>query len=68
MARYGTLVAWGTALGMNECVQLLQQTLDEEKKTDAALSSLAAKSLNPAAVSDAEPLVDNAKKPRKAAA
>jgi len=41
IARYGTLVAWAQQLGMTEAAQLLSQTLEEEKKTDAALSKLA---------------------------
>jgi ferritin-like metal-binding protein YciE len=41
MARYGTLIAWATQLGMKDAAALLTQTLDEEKKTDAALSRLA---------------------------
>lgn len=46
MARYGTLVAWAEQLGMKEAATLLQQTLDEEKKTDALLSKLAASAVN----------------------
>ncbi|KQZ00289.1 hypothetical protein ASD45_05010 [Pseudolabrys sp. Root1462] len=46
MARYGTLVAWAEQLGMKEAAKLLQQTLDEEKKTDALLSKLAASAVN----------------------
>jgi ferritin-like metal-binding protein YciE len=42
MARYGALVAWAKALGNDQIVQLLQQTLDEEKKTDALLNQVAA--------------------------
>jgi ferritin-like metal-binding protein YciE len=41
MARYGTLVSWANQLGMKEAASLLTQTLEEEKKTDAALSKLA---------------------------
>jgi ferritin-like metal-binding protein YciE len=46
MARYGTLVAWAQQLGMADAARLLQQTLDEEKKTDAALNELAEASIN----------------------
>jgi ferritin-like metal-binding protein YciE len=46
ISRYGTLIAWAHQLGMNEAAQLLQQTLEEEKKTDATLSKLAERSLN----------------------
>src|ERR1700712_1835365 len=41
MARYGTLIAWANQLGMKDAATLLTQTLEEEKKTDAALSKLA---------------------------
>ena len=33
IARYGALVAWAKALGNDQIVQLLQETLEEEKKT-----------------------------------
>jgi ferritin-like metal-binding protein YciE len=46
ISRYGTLIAWAEQLGMTQAVQLLQQTLDEEKKTDAALSKLAQAAIN----------------------
>ncbi|MDR6289246.1 MULTISPECIES: YciE/YciF ferroxidase family protein [Inquilinus] len=46
IARYGTLKAWATKLGMPEAARLLDQTLQEEKKTDLLLSKLAVSSLN----------------------
>ena len=46
MAAYGTLVAWARVMGHDEAASLLQQTLDEEKKTDAALNKLAEASIN----------------------
>jgi ferritin-like metal-binding protein YciE len=46
MARYGTLVAWAKAAGQDEIVQLLEQTLEEEKKADTLLNQLANKDLN----------------------
>ena len=46
ISRYGTLVAWAEQLGMTKAAKLLQQTLEEEKKTDAALTKLAESSLN----------------------
>ncbi|PNG26922.1 ferritin-like domain-containing protein [Methylocella silvestris] len=49
IARYGALIAWAEQLGMQEAAGLLRQTLDEEKKTDAALSKLAVQSVNKAA-------------------
>jgi ferritin-like metal-binding protein YciE len=41
MSRYGTLKAWAGQLGLNNAVRLLEQTLDEEKKTDATLTKIA---------------------------
>ena len=46
MSRYGTLKAWATQLGMKEAASLLDQTLQEEKKTDALLSRLAQARIN----------------------
>ena len=33
MSRYGTLRTWAQELGLNDAVRLLEQTLEEEKKT-----------------------------------
>ena len=41
MSRYGTLRTWAQELGLNDAVRLLDQTLEEEKKTDAALTKIA---------------------------
>ena len=41
MARYGTLKAWATRLGMKDAVRLLDETLREERKTDEDLTKLA---------------------------
>src|ERR1700743_1519631 len=41
MSRYGTLRTWAEELGLEDAVRLLDQTLDEEKKTDAALTKIA---------------------------
>jgi ferritin-like metal-binding protein YciE len=46
MSRYGTLKAWATRLGMKDAATLLDQTLQEEKKTDALLSKLAQAKVN----------------------
>jgi ferritin-like metal-binding protein YciE len=46
IARYGTLIAWATQLGMTEAAQLLQQTLEEEKMTDKTLTKLAEAVIN----------------------
>jgi ferritin-like metal-binding protein YciE len=46
ISRYGTLRTWAQQLGMNDAVKLLDQTLAEEKNTDAALSKLATAAVN----------------------
>jgi ferritin-like metal-binding protein YciE len=46
ISRYGTLIAWAEQLGMSDAAKLLSRTLEEEKKTDAALTRLAESSLN----------------------
>ena len=46
ITRYGSLIAWARQLGRNDCASILQQTLDEEKKTDAKLTSLAEGKVN----------------------
>jgi ferritin-like metal-binding protein YciE len=45
IAEYGTLRAWARVLGKPEAIQLLDWTLDEEKKADQKLTDVAA-SLN----------------------
>ena len=49
IARYGTLKQWAQQLGMKDAARLLAQTLQEEKKTDEALTSLAEGVVNLAA-------------------
>ena len=46
ISRYGTLKAWAEELGLEEAAGLLEETLQEEKKTDQALNELALSSLN----------------------
>jgi ferritin-like metal-binding protein YciE len=41
ISRYGTLKAWAQQLGMREAVQLLEATLQEEKKADQLLTKIA---------------------------
>jgi ferritin-like metal-binding protein YciE len=41
IARYGTLKAWARRLGLDEAARLLDQTLQEEIKTDQLLTDLA---------------------------
>ena len=53
IARYGTLVAWATSLGMADAAALLERTLDEELATDEALTALGEGGVNDAALSEA---------------
>ncbi len=46
MSRYGTLRTWAQELGLSDAVRLLDQTLEEEKKTDAALTEIAESVVN----------------------
>jgi ferritin-like metal-binding protein YciE len=41
ISRYGTLIAWAEELGLEDAVALLQETLEEEKSTDEALTDIA---------------------------
>ncbi len=49
IARYGTLVAWAQLLGLEKAVELLDETLGEEKKADQLLTSIAQQGVNEAA-------------------
>ena len=49
ISRYGTLKQWAQQLGMKDAVRLLDQTLQEEKKTDESLTVLAKDAVNLAA-------------------
>jgi ferritin-like metal-binding protein YciE len=49
ISRYGTLRAWAEQMGLTEAVTLLDATLQEETKTDEALTKLAEKAVNSAA-------------------
>jgi len=53
MARYGTVIAWAKAAGHAEIVQLMEETLEEEKKTDELLNQIANKDVNKQAVQQA---------------
>jgi len=46
ISRYGTLRTWANELGLSDAVELLDQTLAEEKKTDAALTEIAESVVN----------------------
>ena len=62
IARYGTLKCWASELGMEGAAHLLEQTLNEEKSTDEALTGLAESSVNAAAETEDE----EAETPKKA--
>ena len=46
IARYGTLKSWARQLGMEDAAKLLDETLQEEIKTDKLLTELAMKTVN----------------------
>ena len=46
IASYGSLVALAKKMGHDEAAKLLEQTLEEEKKTDALLTKLAEEHIN----------------------
>lgn len=46
ISRYGTLRTWAGELGFDEAVALLEETLEEEKATDEALTKLAESVVN----------------------
>ena len=53
ISRYGTLITWAKELGLDLAIGLLKLSLDEEKKTDKALSALAESCVNQEAQSEA---------------
>jgi ferritin-like metal-binding protein YciE len=46
ISRYGTLSAWAEELGLDQAVDLLQATLEEEVATDKALTEIAKDAIN----------------------
>jgi ferritin-like metal-binding protein YciE len=46
ISRYGTLKTWAQELGMMDAAKLLDETLQEEKKTDAILTKIAEERVN----------------------
>jgi ferritin-like metal-binding protein YciE len=46
MSRYGTLRTWAEQLGLEEAATLLEETLEEEKATDEALTKIAESVVN----------------------
>ncbi|MBR1163814.1 ferritin-like domain-containing protein [Bradyrhizobium elkanii] len=54
ISRYGTLSTWAEELGYDEAVQLLEETLTEEKKTDKTLTGIAKSVVNVEAENEEE--------------
>jgi ferritin-like metal-binding protein YciE len=46
ISHYGTLIAWAEQLGLEDAVSLLEETLEEEKATDEALTEIAKTTIN----------------------
>jgi ferritin-like metal-binding protein YciE len=46
ISRYGTLRAWAEELGLDDAIELLQETLEEEEATDKALTEIAKTAIN----------------------
>ena len=44
--RYGSLIAWAKRLGRNDCANLLEQNLQEEKAADKKLTDIAESKVN----------------------
>ena len=52
ITRYGTLRSWAEQLGRKDAARLLEETLQEEKKTDKLLTELAESTLNQRAAAE----------------
>jgi ferritin-like metal-binding protein YciE len=46
ITRYGTLIAWARELGRNDCAEVLEETLVEERAADQVLTNLAENRIN----------------------
>jgi ferritin-like metal-binding protein YciE len=46
ISRYGTLIAWAEQLDMDDAIDLLEQTLEEEKNADHLLTEIAEGDVN----------------------
>jgi ferritin-like metal-binding protein YciE len=49
ITRYGALIAWANQLGQRQGAKVLAETLKEEKATDAKLTAIAERKINPRA-------------------
>jgi ferritin-like metal-binding protein YciE len=66
IARYGTLKTWASQLGYDEAARLLDETLQEEKKTDQLLSAIAERINVEGAKDNTEEVASKGKVGRKA--
>jgi ferritin-like metal-binding protein YciE len=46
MTRYGTLIAWATTLGRDDCASILKANLSEEEAADKKLTQIAESAVN----------------------
>jgi len=67
IARYGLLKTWARKIGLTEAEQLLEQTLEEEKKTDALLTQIAEGFSGPEGEEEAEEMPEEKETPPKRA-
>ncbi len=68
IAAYGSARAHAEALGLDDAVELLEATLQEEKETDALLNRIATEEINPQAVERAEEAEVDEEQPDEGAA
>jgi ferritin-like metal-binding protein YciE len=68
IARYGALKTWAGQLGLQDAVALLDETLQEEKKTDELLTQLAESSVNQQASEGSEDKAEPKSKSKSKAA
>ena len=68
IARYGTLKTWASQLGFEDAAKLLDETLQEEKKTDELLTQLAANANAEASDDEGEDVMEEDKAPSKSKA
>jgi ferritin-like metal-binding protein YciE len=54
ISRYGTLKSWAQHMGLGRAAELLEETLEEEKRTDETLTELAEAAVNEEARQAAE--------------
>jgi ferritin-like metal-binding protein YciE len=52
ITRYGTLISWAGELGLDEAVEILWETLDEEEEADRTLSVLGESRINASAMNE----------------